>query len=113
MLLLIATALAKAPGDTIAEVAAEYLDEKPALRIEACNGLIEDVLLDALTKSYRSQKNDLFHESNDLHLKFPESGTSSASLGAQMSVEDCPDLFRPFVFLTFVRESSPYKLYVS
>lgn len=47
MLLLIATALAEAPGDAIAEVAAEYLDEKPALRIEACNGLIEDVLLDA------------------------------------------------------------------
>ena len=47
MFFLLSTALAEQPGDTIAVVAERYLEEKPALRIEACNGLIEDVLLDA------------------------------------------------------------------
>ncbi len=47
MVFLLSTALANEPGDTIAEVAAQYLEERPALRIEACNGLIEDVLRDA------------------------------------------------------------------
>lgn len=34
-------------GDGVAEVARSYRDERPPLRIEACNGLIEDVLRDA------------------------------------------------------------------
>ncbi|TVQ91651.1 MAG: YARHG domain-containing protein [Deltaproteobacteria bacterium] len=34
-------------GDEIAEVALRYRDQRPKLRIEACNGLIEDVLRDS------------------------------------------------------------------
>lgn len=52
--LLVATFLASVPaqaaesfGDGVAEVARTYRDERPPLRIEACNGLIEDVLRDA------------------------------------------------------------------
>ncbi len=47
MLLLLSTVLANEPGDEIAEVAERYLEETPPLRIEACNGLVEDVLRDA------------------------------------------------------------------
>jgi len=36
-----------AVGDQIAQVAQRYRDERPALSVAACNGLIEDVLRDA------------------------------------------------------------------
>jgi hypothetical protein len=51
-------------GSGVADIARHYRDERPGLRVEACNGLVEDVLRDA-GLSLRGNVRSLYAEMKD------------------------------------------------